>query len=75
MTRLRLPMKFRTAELAGRFIEAASLYPSGAKPVQVGNAWFVAITPRNVDMSLRHLNECKPGLAWVIEDELAECAP
>jgi hypothetical protein len=69
MTRLRLPMKFRTAELAGRFISAASLYPCGAKPVQVGDLWFVVIVPRNVDMSLRHLSESKPALSWVVEDD------
>jgi hypothetical protein len=68
MTRLTLPLRFRTVEHAASTIEASGLFPIGARPVQVGGRWFVVIEARNAEPVLRHLRATMPGIEWTVTD-------
>jgi hypothetical protein len=72
MTRLRLPLRFRTQEYAEAAIEAASLYPVGAKPVRVDNRWYVVVDTPRPDTILRYLRQHVLGHDWIVEDASAE---
>ena len=68
MTRLKLPMRFRTEAHAYAAIEAASLYPSGAKVAKGDQGrWFIVIDTDQPEVKLRFLRNHMLGQDWTLE--------
>jgi hypothetical protein len=78
MTRLRLPLRFRSEADALAAIEAASLFPYGAKarPGEGGRRWFICIDTPRPEMTLKFLraHTCL-GADWTLAPTIEASAP
>jgi hypothetical protein len=74
MSRLTMPLQFRSEAQALELIRANSLFTLGAKPVKVEVTtdesdfapWRIVIEARNPTGVLRYLNQNHPGVEWTV---------
>jgi hypothetical protein len=68
MTRLTLPLRFRTEKHALGTIRDNSLFTIGAIATQSAGRWHVVIDTARPDAVLRYLAQNMPGVEWTRSD-------